>query len=318
MTGQERAWTDPSPHHVQFVPVDDNVQLEVLDWGGSGRALVLLAGAGLSAHEFDEFAPKLTDLCHVYGITRRGYGASSSPRSGYSEERLGDDVLAVIDSLGLKDPVLVGHSLGGHELTALASAHPKRIAGLVYLDSTADPAVDWKPYEELRKRLPSSYPPTKYPQPSIEDRKSFSAYRDWQKRVLGFALLEADLRNVFSTNRDGSVGRYLTPKSVSDAITAGMQSPDYSRIQVPVLAFFTLPKPLDEQLRLYPPQNAEQRGAIEQVYRADLKYATQAAGKLRKSIPHAQIIELTGANHQVFFNQPDVLHDIRAFLTDLR
>ena len=37
---------DPSSHIVRFVPVDMNVRLEVLDWGGSGRPLVLLAGGG--------------------------------------------------------------------------------------------------------------------------------------------------------------------------------------------------------------------------------------------------------------------------------
>jgi hypothetical protein len=156
---------------------------------------------------------------------------------------------------------------------------------LIYLDSTADPAVDWKPYQELRKKLRSSYPPFIYPQPSLEDRKSFAAYRDWQKRLFGFALLEADLRNVFVTNRDGSVGPYMTPKGVSEAITAGMHSPDYSRIRVPVLAFFTLPKPLDEQLRLYPPGNEEEGAALKQVYRADLEFAKKSIAKLRNGVP---------------------------------
>src|SRR6266699_5843950 len=87
---QPPAWKDPSPHTVRFVTVDDNVKLEVLDWGGSGRALVLLAGEGGSAHVFDDFAPKLTSEYHVYGIARRGYGASSHPTTGYTADRLGD------------------------------------------------------------------------------------------------------------------------------------------------------------------------------------------------------------------------------------
>jgi len=35
------AWQDPSPHQVRFVTVAEGVRLEVLDWGGSGRAVVL-------------------------------------------------------------------------------------------------------------------------------------------------------------------------------------------------------------------------------------------------------------------------------------
>ncbi len=68
-----------SPHTVQMVPVGEGVSLEVLDWGGTGRPLVLLAGLGDTAHVFDTFAPKLTGRYHVYGITRRGRGASSAP-----------------------------------------------------------------------------------------------------------------------------------------------------------------------------------------------------------------------------------------------
>src|SRR5580692_6811930 len=104
------AQDDHSRHSVQFITVDQNVNLEVLDWGGFGRPLMLLTGLGDTAHVFDQFAPKLTAAYHVYGITRRGYGASSAPAAGYSADRLGDDVLAVMDSLKLDRPVLVGHS----------------------------------------------------------------------------------------------------------------------------------------------------------------------------------------------------------------
>ncbi|MDP6582327.1 MAG: hypothetical protein QF681_16865, partial [Vicinamibacterales bacterium] len=59
------AWRDPSTHQAQFVTVDGDVRLEVLDWGGSGRPVVLLAGSGNSAHVFDNFARHLTGCCHV-------------------------------------------------------------------------------------------------------------------------------------------------------------------------------------------------------------------------------------------------------------
>jgi pimeloyl-ACP methyl ester carboxylesterase len=70
---------DRTPHKVQFITVENNVKLEVLDWGGSGRPVVLLTGLGNDAHVYDQFAPKLTGTYHVYGVTRRGFGASSVP-----------------------------------------------------------------------------------------------------------------------------------------------------------------------------------------------------------------------------------------------
>jgi pimeloyl-ACP methyl ester carboxylesterase len=114
------------------------VKLEVLDWGGTGRPLVLLAGLGNSAHGFDKFAPKLLAKYHVYAISRRGYGASDSPvptGENYSADKLGDDVIAVLDALKLTRPVLVGHSIAGEELSSIGSRHPERVAGLVYLDA---------------------------------------------------------------------------------------------------------------------------------------------------------------------------------------
>src|SRR5688572_1689016 len=53
---QESSWQDTSSHKVQFVTVDKDVKLEVLDWGGSGRPIILLAGLGNTAHIFDGFA----------------------------------------------------------------------------------------------------------------------------------------------------------------------------------------------------------------------------------------------------------------------
>jgi hypothetical protein len=42
MSAQQNEWRDPSPHKSSFVTVDAGVDLEVLDWGGSGRALLLM------------------------------------------------------------------------------------------------------------------------------------------------------------------------------------------------------------------------------------------------------------------------------------
>ncbi|MFC1840588.1 alpha/beta fold hydrolase [Thermodesulfobacteriota bacterium] len=131
---KETAWSDKSPHSVHFIEVEKGVILEVLDWGGIGRPLALLAGRGAVAHTFDKIAPRLTNNYHVYGITRRGFGFSSAPATGYSPDRLGDDVLAVIDALKIDRPVLSGSSIAGEELTNVGCRYPEKISGLIYLD----------------------------------------------------------------------------------------------------------------------------------------------------------------------------------------
>jgi non-heme chloroperoxidase len=131
----------PEPHRqprIQFIEVEPNVRLEVVDWGGSGQPIILLAGGGDTAHVYDQFAPKLTSEYRVFGITRRGFGASSKPKTGYSAESLANDVLRVLDSLQVEQPVLVGHSVAGEELSSIGARYSNRIAALIYLDAAWD------------------------------------------------------------------------------------------------------------------------------------------------------------------------------------
>jgi hypothetical protein len=123
--------TDSSQHTTQFVTVAKDVRLEVLDWGGSGQPIVLLAGAGNTAHVFDGFATKLAPKYRVYGITRRGFGASSQPGptvNNYSATRLGNDVVAVIDSLRLHRDLCVPASRrhSNHESAKRFRSRPAR------------------------------------------------------------------------------------------------------------------------------------------------------------------------------------------------
>ena len=155
---------DTTPHQIRMVPVDKDVSLEVVDWGGNGLPLIFLAGLGETAHEFDDFAPKFTGSHHVYGITRRGFGASSAPPptdKNYDADRLGDDVVSVMDALNLKRPILVGHSIAGEELSSVASRYPQKVTGLIYLDATYaeafyDPTKTWDAWVDsalVRRKL---------------------------------------------------------------------------------------------------------------------------------------------------------------------
>ncbi|MFN0106945.1 MAG: alpha/beta fold hydrolase [Bryobacteraceae bacterium] len=126
------------PPKIQFIEVEPDVRLEAVDWGGRGRTIIFLAGGGETAHVYDEFAPKLVGEYHVFGITRRGFGASSKPKTGYTAEGLANDVLRVMDALKLERPVLAGHSVAGEELSSIGARHSNRIAALIYLDAAWD------------------------------------------------------------------------------------------------------------------------------------------------------------------------------------
>ena len=153
---------DTSPHRVQFVTVAPDVNVEVLDWGGSGAPVVFLSGLGDVAHVFDDFAPALTDRFHVYGITRRGFGASSQPPTGYDIATRGEDLRRALDALHLDRVSLVGHSIAGDELTWFAGAYPARVERLVYLDAAFDHS-HLIPLKSLPWPFPGPVPPPFWP-----------------------------------------------------------------------------------------------------------------------------------------------------------
>lgn len=312
---KDTAWADPSPHRIELVTVDQGIDLEVLDWGGTGRPLVLLAGLGNTAHVFDKFAPKLASRYHVYGITRRGFGLSSAPvpdQSNYGADRLGDDVLAVIESLKINRPVLVGHSIAGEELSSVATRHPERIAGLVYLDAgyayayydrtRGDFTVDTL---DLRRKL----------------GRLIDAPPQEQKQIVSdmlqtdLAQFQKDLRErqkeLEAAIRPGG-SPIPTPngtRSPSQAIFAGQQK--YTDIRVPVLAFYAVP-----HARFARIADPEERAAAEKKDREDTGAQAKA---LEAGVPSARVVRLANASHYVFVsNEDDVLRQMVVFLNGLK
>ena len=308
---KETAWQrDSSPHTISFITVDNNVKLEVLDWGGSGRPLVLLAGLGNTGHVFDKFAPKLSATYHVYAITRRGFGASSAPANGnYSADRLGDDVLAVVDSLKLKRPVLVGHSIAGEELSSIGTRHPDKVAGLIYLDagysyayydrSRGDLILDSL---ELRKTLEQLMPGT-----GRQDPKQLV------QELLQTSLpqFEKDLQEhqKYLQAVPAQPQRTSEIPDAAQAILAGQQK--YMDIRDPILAIFAVPHDLGPAFKDDPAARAAAEAN-------DTARAEAQAMAFENGLPSARVVRLPNADHYVFqSNEADVLREMNAFLSRL-
>jgi N-formylmaleamate deformylase len=66
----------------------------------------------------------------------RGHGKSSVPEYGYRYDDHANDVVGLINSLGISPPVLIGHSMGGLVAAVVASRYPALIRGLILADPT--------------------------------------------------------------------------------------------------------------------------------------------------------------------------------------
>jgi len=315
------AWRDPSPHAVSFVAVAEGVNLEVLDWGGSGRPVVLLAGSGNSAHVFDEFAPKLRDCCHVVGLTRRGHGSSSRPPSGYDEQQLANDLFQALLRVRLDRPVLIGHSAAGGEMTTMTRQHPEVPGGLVYMDAIGDleddPPADAE-WRALQEQLPAGI----NSQPSCEplDHSSFEAFGTTLACQLRFALPLSELHNIFE-DEGGRVGAARMPDWVFHAMGQGQGfRRDYTNIRVPVLALLQFASTTEEFLAAtgYQPKNEAERRAIDRFGERSRVVFGRWTAKLTRQVPDARVVNLGPVGHYIFITREgDVLREIHAFMRSL-
>ena len=299
------AQPDISPHKVQFVMVEEGVRLEVLDWGGLGRPLIFLAGNGDTAHAFDNFAPKFTGQNHVYGITRKGFGASSKPaptNGNYSADRLGDDVLAVMQALRIERPVLVGHSLAGEELSSIGSRFPNKVSGLIYLDA----AVSWAFYDPA------------HPQVEIEMngiRKRIEEIEaggvDEQEKLRELEIAIARFETVLhQSNEDVKTMPPLPPRSpIQAALNFGAEK--YTSIPVPVLAIFACPH---DWSRFFPNDPGRRAARLA----ADTAGCSARAESFARGVPTARVVRIPNADHYVYpSNEPQVIDEMKKFLSTL-
>ena len=304
---QQPAWPDPSPHRTRMVDVAPGVSLETLDWGGAGVPLVLLAGGGTTAHVFDTFAPLLAAHYHVYGITRRGYGASSRPSSGYEGARLADDVVAVLDRLNIRRAVVVGHSLAGDELTSIGARHAEAVSGLVYLEAAydrSDPAWD-----RINSNLPSTTP-------APDDLASIDTLEGYMARMLGAPVPRSEIYNEFEFAPDGRVGRFKIPQAVSRAIAAGVGRPDYATVRVPTLAIYGK-LPAIERLPGYRPDDPGVRAALETWLTLTSQRQRADAAAFRAALPDSRVVWLPGSHYVFLSNPDDTVREIDRFVASL-
>lgn len=328
---QQTEWKDPSPHAVKLVEVDTGVHLQVLDWGGAGRPLLLLAGGGDTAHVYDDLAPALAKRYRVVGVTRRGHPGSSAPAAGYGVARLADDIVRVMETLGLKTPVIVGHSFAGEEMHALGARYAARIAGLVYVDAAFDRGddADNEAFNAVARTLPTA------PTPKAADLASFTTLRACLEKG-GGAGPEAHLRARWTANTDGTIkGMYTPDRAVLQAMVQEMRAAfrkpyNPERIHLPALAVYAIPKSAEDlasrgssdrlpypELAARAAQDPELRERLEKLFLLTQQRVRKHEKWFEAFAEHGRVVELSGTHHLVISNPREVIEQIDAFTSRL-
>lgn len=309
----QAGFVDRSPHDQRFVPVEAGTRVEVLDWGGSGPVLVLLAQMGQTAHIYDDWAPTLTPRFHVLGVTRRGFGASSVPQAGYSADRLGQDIVDVLDAEHLDAPILVGNGFAGEELSWVAThVAPRRLGGLVFLDAAYD-RTHVREEAALMQRLPAPPRPASPP-----DTSSVTAFARWASSGLGVPLPASEVAQIARVDADGHVTGERTSPGVGQQILAGIVETDYLRIRVPTLAIYAV-RTTQQAFPACATDAAAGSDACQALEAWTERQRVESKRRLKTIRAPVRVIEYEGASPFVFLsNGPDVTRELERFAAALR
>jgi pimeloyl-ACP methyl ester carboxylesterase len=140
-------------HSADGVPISFQVH-------GTGEpTLVLVHGWALDHRLWDGQVPRLSRRHRVVTLDLAGHGGSGRERARWTMAAFGRDVETVVEAVGAKEVVLVGHSMGGPVVLEAARRMPERVKGIVLVDTLLD-AEQRTPPEEVEafaKQLEADY-----------------------------------------------------------------------------------------------------------------------------------------------------------------
>jgi pimeloyl-ACP methyl ester carboxylesterase len=261
--------------------------------------LVLLHGLASTLRIWDYVAPVLAGKYWVVAYDQRGHAESEKPDNGYDLPTMLDDLTGLLKALGIKKPVLVGHSWGANLALAYAAAYTDDCAGLVLVDGgIADfrdmPGTDW---ESVKRELA---PPdlSRYKLSDMVNRMSSGVLCH-----LPGSFLEKFARSMMDVQPDGTIRARLTREHHLDIlhILYDMRTSELlGKVKCPVLAVQAA--------------NGEPAGEREANF---LRLRELGAERLEKLLPDAKVIWMENTIHDIPLHKPELLaREIMDFVSD--
>lgn len=192
----------------------NGIQLHYLDFEGTGPTLILTHGLSANAHAFDGLiAAGLAPTFRVISVDLRGRGLSDKPITGYTMKEHAEDIIGLMDALGIEKSIIGGHSFGALLTFYLAFHYPNRIEKLILLDAAArlHPLTKDMLGASL-SRIGQTFPSF---ESYLEKVKSGGYINYWED------TMESYYRADVVENEDGSVTQRSTPENIMEAILKG-------------------------------------------------------------------------------------------------
>ena len=216
-----------------LVPLRE-ITMHVVEWPGEEPAIVAIHGSASGAYALTALAESLAPDVRIIALDLRGHGLSDKPPGGYDLARHVADVRELIEALPLRQPILLGFSLGG--AIAAAVAAEGGVGGLILLDGVIGhraftdnaAAKVVRPFGELLELRVGGFAEYMEQWRSRQARHSDDAER----------LLERWIRHELTPLPDGSYRRRGVRRALEDtwaSLKDGDSLGALSRVRCPVL-----------------------------------------------------------------------------------
>ena len=220
-----------------FLPIErwadiSELKVRYLDWGGDRYPLLALHGLASSANWYDIVAPLLRDKYHIYAPDQRGHGKTTSAHSGYDWQTLSQDLVELMDHIGLDKVSVMGHSWGGNVATNFAANCPDRVEKLImidggFLDGRLFPGGTWEAFSHRVR-----------PRDVTGNREEFLGRLRDQLGVIWNSEIERIVQTMVYEDADGQIQDILRPDRHAQTIRAMWDEPasmTMPRIKCPTL-----------------------------------------------------------------------------------
>lgn len=207
----------------QFAKISEG-RVRYQNWGKGEKALVFVHGWTCAGSFWDANVAGLRDHWRVVTVDLPGHGGSDKPEVSYTMELFAKDVEAVMHDAGIKEAVLIGHSMGAPVIRQIYADSPTQIAGLVIVDGTVAAKGSPRPdrtalFREMRSDYDASVTKT------VESMFSAHTSPELRKEILAQML--------------------STPHNVGISAREALYSTrvwDNAPVQVPTLAIYKGPR----------------------------------------------------------------------------
>jgi len=133
----------------------DGTAINYYEHGQEGPVLVFVHGWSCDASYWREQVAYFKDKYHMVLIDLAGHGRSGSERENYTMDAFGQDVKAVVESVGAEKVILIGHSMGALVIAHAARFMPEKVTGLIAVDDLQN--VEYPLGEEQFKEMTTPF-----------------------------------------------------------------------------------------------------------------------------------------------------------------